>query len=93
MLRHSLRYVVAAGLVASFGFPVDLLGQDCAETGNQYPRGADVELSSAARRDDPQPQEKRFARAIEKLEPSLTDDDPLPRAYLLAGQPTSPSIF
>ena len=86
MLRHSLRYVVAAGLVASFGFPVDLLGQECAEKGNQHTRGADVELSYAARRDDPQPQEKRFARAIEKLEPILTDDDPLPRAYLLAGQ-------
>jgi tetratricopeptide (TPR) repeat protein len=86
MLRHSLKYVLAAGLVAAFGFPVDLLAQECAEKGNKYTRGADVELSYAARRDDPQPKEKRFARAIEKLKPILTDDDPLPRAYLLAGQ-------
>jgi len=86
MLRHSLKYVLAAGLAAAFAFPVDILAQECAEKGNQHTRGADVELSYAARRDDPQPKEKRFARAIEKLEPILTDDDPLPRAYLLAGQ-------
>jgi len=86
MLRHSLKYALAAGLVAAFAFPMDILAQECAEKGNKYTRGADVELSYAARRDDPQPKEKRFARAIEKLEPVLTDDDPLPRAYLLAGQ-------
>jgi len=86
MLRHSLKYALAAGVVATFGFPVGLLAQECAVKGNQHTRGADVELSYAARRDDPQPKEKRFARAIEKLEVTLADDEPLPRAYLLAGQ-------
>ena len=86
MLRNSLRLGLAAGLMAALGLPPGLLAQDCAEKGNQYTRGADVELSYAARRDDPQPKETRYARAIEKLEPALTEDDPLPRAYLLAGQ-------
>jgi len=86
MLRHSLKYILAAGMVAAFGFPLDLLAQECGQKGNRDTRGADVELSYAARRDDPQPKEKRFARALEKLEPVLMDDDPLPRAYLLAGQ-------
>ena len=85
MLRHSLKYGMAAGLIAVFGFPAILVAQECAEKGNQFTRGADVELSYAARRDDPQPKERRYARAIETLEPALTDEDPLPRAYLLAG--------
>ena len=51
MLRHSLRYGMAAGLVAAFGLPVSLFAQDCAEKGNQHTRGADVELSYAARRE------------------------------------------
>jgi tetratricopeptide (TPR) repeat protein len=86
MLTNPLRVGVAAGLIAAFGLPVGLFAQDCAEKGNQHTRGADVELSYAARRDDPQPKETRYARAIEKLQPALSDDDPLPRAYLLAGQ-------
>lgn len=85
MLRNSLRYGMAAGLVAVFGLPAILLAQECAEKGNQYTRGADVELSYAARRDDPQPKEKRYARAIETLGNELGEEDPLPRAYLLAG--------
>jgi tetratricopeptide (TPR) repeat protein len=85
MLRTSFKYGMAAGLLAVFGLPAILLGQECADKGNQHTRGADVELSYAARRDDPQPKEKRYSRAIETLEPALTDEDPLPRAYLLAG--------
>ena len=85
MLRNSFKYSVAAGLVAVFGLPAILWAQECAEKGNQHTRGADVELSYAARRDDPQPKEDRYARAIRTLEPALTDEDPLPRAYLLAG--------
>lgn len=85
MLRNSLRYGVAAGLIATFGLPAGLLAQECAEKGNQHTRGADVELSYAARRDDPQPKEKRYARAIATLEDELTEPDPLPRAFLLAG--------
>lgn len=86
MLRTSLRFGLAAGLIALFSLPVALIGQECAESGNQYTRGADVELSYAARRDDPQPKEVRYARAIEKLEITLAEPDPPPRAYLLAGQ-------
>lgn len=85
MLRTSFKYGMAAGLVALFGSPAILLAQECADKGNKHTRGADVELSYAARRDDPQPKEDRYARAIRTLEPTLTDDDPLPRAYLLAG--------
>ena len=85
MLRNLFKYGMAAGLIAVFGFPAILVAQECAEKGNQFTRGADVELSYAARRDDPQPKERRYARAIETLEPALTDEDPLPRAYLLAG--------
>jgi tetratricopeptide (TPR) repeat protein len=77
---------LAAGLLAAFGLPVSLFAQECAEKGSQHTRGADVELSYAARRDDPQPKETRYARAIEKLGPELSDENPLPRAYLLAGQ-------
>ncbi len=65
--------------------PANLVAQECAEKGNQHTRGADVELSYAARADDPQAPEQRYARALRKLEPALTDSDPLPRAYLLAG--------
>ena len=86
MFRTSLRLGLAAGLVAAFGLPVSLFAQECAEKGSQHTRGADVELSYAARRDDPQPKETRYARAIEKLGPELSDENPLPRAYLLAGQ-------
>jgi tetratricopeptide (TPR) repeat protein len=86
MFRTSLRYGLVAGLIAAFGLPLSLFAQECAEKGNQHTRGADVELSYAARRDDPQPKETRYARAIEKLEVTLQDEDPLPRAYLLAGQ-------
>jgi tetratricopeptide (TPR) repeat protein len=85
MLRNSFKYSMAAGLVAVFGLPAILLAQECADKGNQHTRGADVELSYAARRDDPQPKERRYSRALETLEPALTDEDPLPRAYLLAG--------
>jgi tetratricopeptide (TPR) repeat protein len=86
MLRNSLRYGVAAWLIGAFGLPASLSAQECAEKGNQHTRGADVELSYAARNDDPQPAEVRFARALEKLHVALVDDDPLPRAYLLAGR-------
>jgi tetratricopeptide (TPR) repeat protein len=86
MLRNWLRFGVAAGSIAAFGLPAHLLAQECGEGGNQHTRGADVELSYAARRDDPQTKEARYARALEKLEPALNDDDPRPRAYLLAGQ-------
>jgi len=86
MLRHWLRYSAVAAVVIALGTPAGLRAQECAEHGNQHTRGADVELSYAARRDDPQPKETRYARALEKLEPTLSDEDPLPRAYLLAGQ-------
>ena len=86
MLRIWLRYHLAVGLIVAFGLPASLFAQECAEKGNQHTRGADVELSYAARSDDPQPKETRYARAIEKLEVALVDDDPLPRAYLLSGR-------
>lgn len=85
MLRTSFRYGLAAGLIAAFGLPAGLFAQECAEKGNRHTRGADVELSYAARRDDPQPKEKRYARALETVGDELADEDPLPRAYLLAG--------
>ncbi len=86
MLRSLFKSTLGLGVLAAFGLPADLAAQECAEDGNQHTRGADVELSYAARRDDPQPKEKRYARAIEKLEPALQSEEPLSRAYLLAGQ-------
>lgn len=86
MLRNSLRYATAATLTLLLGLPANAWAQECAEDGNQHTRGADVELSYAARRDDPQPKETRYARALEKVEPTLADEEPLPRAYLLAAQ-------
>lgn len=86
MFRMWLTLGAVAGSIATFGLPTDLLAQECAEGGNKHTRGADVELSYAARSDDPQPKETRYARTLEKLEPALSDDDPEPRAYLLAAQ-------
>lgn len=86
MLRSLLKSAVGLGACAAFGLPSSLAAQECAQDGNQHTRGADVELSYAARRDDPQPKERRYARALEKLEPALSADEPPPRAYLLAGQ-------
>lgn len=84
MLRSLLKSASGLAALAVVGLPAGLLAQDCADKGNQHTRGADVELSYAARRDDPQPKEKRYERALEKLEPALADDEPLARAYLLA---------
>lgn len=85
MLRSLLKSTSGFALIALFGFPAGLLAQECAEKGNQHTRGADVELSYAARDDDPQPKEKRYARALEKLEEAFAGPEPLPRAYLLGG--------
>ncbi len=85
MLASLLKHVAGCGLIAAVVVPANLVAQECAEKGNQHTRGADVELSYAARADDPQAPEQRYARALRKLEPALTDSDPLPRAYLLAG--------
>lgn len=85
MSRSLFRSAAGVATIVLFGWPAGLFAQECAENGNQHTRGADVELSYAARRDDPQPKETRYERALEKLEPALADTDPLPRAYLLAG--------
>jgi tetratricopeptide (TPR) repeat protein len=61
-----------------------LAQEDCVGGGNQHTRGAEVELSWASRRDDPQTKEERYTRALEKLEPALAETPADPRAYLLA---------
>ena len=86
MVRRLLKLTAGVGAAFAFGLPGGLVAQECAEGGNQHTRGADVELAYAARRDDPQPKETRYARALEKLGPALTADAPLPRADLLAGK-------
>ena len=86
MLVRLWKNAVGLGLAAVVTLPTGLTAQECAEDGNQNTRGADVELSYAARPDDPQSKEDRYARALRKLEPELSDEEPLARAFLLAGQ-------
>ncbi len=90
MSRRNLRWsaVIAAAVVAvPVGTATPAWAQDdCVGGGNQHTRGAEVELSWASRRDDPQTKEERYSRALEKLEPALAETPPDPRAYLLAAR-------
>ncbi len=63
-----------------------LAQEDCVEGGDQYTRGAELELTWATRRDDPQSKPERYNRALEKLDDSFADPPVDPRAYLLAAR-------
>lgn len=77
--------IAAAVIGVPAGTAAPALAQDdCVGGGNQHTRGAEVELSWASRRDDPQTKEERYTRALEKLEPALAETPVDPRAYLLA---------
>lgn len=86
MNRSRMRYAAAAALVAFLAGPSALRAQDsdCVEDGNRNTRSAEVEFSLAASRDDTRPQEERYRRALEKLEPNWSMDEVPPRSYLLA---------
>jgi tetratricopeptide (TPR) repeat protein len=87
MLRNHTKYILVSLVLSpalSLPLSVPALAQECAEDGNQFTRGADVELSYAARADDPVADDVRYQRALEKLEASFELDSDLPRSYLLA---------
>jgi len=90
MSRRNLRWstlVAAAVIAVPAGTAAPALAQDdCVGGGNQHTRGAEVELSWASRRDDPQTKEERYARALETLQPALAETPPDPRSYLLAAR-------
>lgn len=65
---------------------VALAQEDCVEGGDQHTRGAELELTWAARRDDPQTKPERYNRALDKLDESFSDPPVDPRAYLLAAR-------
>lgn len=65
---------------------VALAQEDCVGGGDQHTRGAELELTWATRRDDPQTKEQRYSRALEKLDETFTDPPVEPRAYLLAAR-------
>jgi Flp pilus assembly protein TadD len=89
MSRRHFRWpaVLAAAVIgAPAWMPAPALAQeDCIGGGNQHTRGAELELSWASRRDDPQSKQDRYARALEKLEPAFAPPVD-PRAYLLSAR-------
>jgi tetratricopeptide (TPR) repeat protein len=60
--------------------------EDCVGGGDKYTRGAELELTWATRRDDPQTKPERYNRALEILDESFSDPPVDSRAYLLAGK-------
>ncbi len=85
MSRSHMKQSVGAILLAAvLGLPASVAAQEeCAGHGNQYTRGAEIELSWATRRDDPQTKEERYARALEKLAPAFKGNPDMARPYLL----------
>ena len=65
---------------------VAMAQEDCVGGGDQHTRGAELELTWATRRDDPQTKPERYNRALDKLDESFSDPPVDPRAYLLAGK-------
>jgi tetratricopeptide (TPR) repeat protein len=65
---------------------VALAQDDCVGGGDQHTRGAELELTWATRRDDPQTKPERYNRALDKLDESFADPPVDPRAYLLAAR-------
>jgi tetratricopeptide (TPR) repeat protein len=63
-----------------------LAQEDCIGGGDQHTRGAELELTWATRRDDPQTKPERYNRALDKLNESFADPPVEPRAYLLAAR-------
>ncbi|MFW6083853.1 MAG: tetratricopeptide repeat protein [Gemmatimonadota bacterium] len=80
-----MKNLAGTGLLALLAWPAAAVAQeDCVEDGNRYTRSAEVEFSLANSRDDTRPEEERYQRALEKLEPNWGEDDIPSRSYLLA---------
>lgn len=85
MKKDQMKLFASAGLVALLAWPATAMAQeDCVDDGNRYTRSAEVEFSLANSRDDTRPEEERYQRALEKLEPNWGEDDIPARSYLLA---------
>jgi Flp pilus assembly protein TadD len=90
MMRKHFKYfsvVLTAAVVIPTASPsIALAQEDCVGGGDQHTRGAELELTWATRRDDPQTKPERYNRALDKLDESFADPPVDPRAYLLAAR-------
>lgn len=90
MMRNHFRYVGVV-LVASFLAPLAapsaaVAQEDCVEGGDAHTRGAELELTWASRKDDPQTKPERYNRALDKLAESYADPPVEARTHLLAAR-------
>ncbi|MCL7967574.1 MAG: tetratricopeptide repeat protein [marine benthic group bacterium] len=90
MMRNYFKYVGVAfslALLAPLAVPTAAVAQeDCVEGGDAHTRGAELELTWASRKDDPQTKPERYNRALEKLAESYADPPVEPRTHLLAAR-------
>jgi tetratricopeptide (TPR) repeat protein len=90
MMRKHFRYVGMAftlAFLAPLAVPSAAVAQeDCVEGGDAHTRGAELELTWASRKDDPQTKPERYNRALEKLAESYADPPVEPRTHLLAAR-------
>lgn len=85
MKKNRMKLFASTGLVALLAWPGAALAQDnCVDDGNRNTRSAEVEFSLANSRDDTRPEEERYQRALEKLEPNWEMDETPALSYLLA---------
>lgn len=79
--------VLAASFLAPLAAPSFVLAQeDCVEGGNAQTRGAELELTWASRKDDPQTKPERYNRALEKLAEAYANPPVDARTHLLAAR-------
>jgi tetratricopeptide (TPR) repeat protein len=90
MMRKHFRYFGTAfilAFLAPLAMPSAATAQeDCVEGGDAQTRGAELELTWASRRDDPQTKPERYNRALEKLAESYANPPVEPRTHLLAAR-------
>ena len=89
MRKHSkyLGVVLVASFLAPLVTPSSAVAQeDCVAGGDAHTRGAELELTWASRRDDPQTKPERYNRALEKLAESYANPPVDARTHLLAAR-------
>jgi tetratricopeptide (TPR) repeat protein len=89
MRKHSkyLGVVLVASFLAPLAVPSAAVAQeDCVAGGDAHTRGAELELTWASRKDDPQTKPERYNRALEKLAESYADPPVEARTHLLAAR-------
>jgi tetratricopeptide (TPR) repeat protein len=90
MTRKHFRYVgvvLAASFLVPLAAPSAAVAQeDCVTGGDAHTRGAELELTWASRKDDPQTKPERYNRALEKLAESYSNPPVEARTHLLAAR-------